>query len=134
MRQVYKIKIGTLWLCEGGIETGKKCDSEILNLSRLFESYTRTVIEACDGSQVVQTFENKDVLFSIQTRVPKSLGISLTALFNNPAYVSPAVLPFTGSDGAAADLSFDIELVSLDFKDSKSDIWDNVQINLIKKG
>lgn len=133
MRRIYKVKIGGVWLTEGAIETGRKCLLEIINLSKLRELYKNTAIESVDGSQVIQTFEAKDVPFAVNLALlPSSVGELLVDLYNNSS-AQEALLPFTATDGGSLNLSFNCRIVSFDYKDSQSDIWENAILQLIKK-
>ena len=134
MRRVYKIKIGGVWLTEGAIETGRQCLLEIINLSKLRELYKNTAIEAVGGSFVTQTFETKDVPFAVNIALlPSDVGELLINLYNNSS-ASGALLPFTATDGGSINLSFNCRIVSFDYKDSQSDVWENAILQLIKKG
>jgi hypothetical protein len=132
MSEIYKVKIGDVFLTSDGTETGRGCLLEILNISKLREMYKKTVIESVDGSQVTQIFEVTDVPFAVSVfRVYKPVGDLLVDLYNDSA-ASGELVSFEATGGGNVDFLFDVEIVSFDYKDTEFG-WENAQLNLIKK-
>ena len=133
MRKNFKVKIGDVYLTKDGTENALNCFLQIVNLSKLREDYIKTVVTTVDGSAVVQTFQTKDVPFSVSVALlPQAVGELLIALYNSSG-ASGDTLPFTATGGGGADLSFPCSIVSFDYKDSNSDIWSDAEIQLLKK-
>lgn len=132
MSEIYKVKIGDVYLTSDGTETGRGCLLEILNISKLRELYKKTVIETIGGA-VVQTFDSgAGVLFAVAVyRIYKTVGDLLVDLYNESSATGATVV-FEAVGGGNIDFSFDVEIVSFDYKDTEYG-WESCTISLIKK-
>jgi len=132
LSEIYKVKLGDIWLTSDGLENGRQCLLEILNISKLRELYRNIPVE-CVGGITVQTFGVPDVAFGLAIfKIYKPVGDLLVDLLNDSSATEQTVT-FDAAGGGNVDFSFDCRIVSIDYKDTEFG-WENVQINLIKQG
>lgn len=133
MRKIYKVKIGGVYLTKDGTAAALGCFLQIINVSKLRENFVKTVIPSVDRSSVVQIFQTGDVPFSVNVAgLSRAVGELLIALYNS-SIGSGELLSFTATDGGGPDLAFPCQIISFDYKDSQSDIWQDAEIQLLKK-
>lgn len=125
----YRIKIGTKYLTQNGLQSARPCELNVDGIDELRKTVHKTVTQLASGGLDVKNFDYDAVPKPFEIVVetlPSIVGEYLLGLYNNSTVVT-----VLGTGSELGDINVQAEIVDFTFKNWRTGYWKKVTIKLV---